>query len=436
MSIVLACPRPTRAAPDDGFALSDDAALMGGAVVASGRDVASSWYNPALLTHNDRLRADVSATAYGLRFIRAPRGLQLTDDDRRRVSPIRGREFLVVPTAFAIGSAVGSRVSLGFGFFTSRFSEPSLVVRGGIDASDPFAAEVRRSGVNRRYHAGPLLGIRVNPDFDIGFALYGVYDKSSDSQRVFLERSDDGGRSTILSDADTNVRSYGLQGAFGLKGNLSKRVSAGASVFTPAVVMFQRVEGSSATLESVTDASGVSTSTSDFEGYPIQRWPTRVSTWKVASGVAIGERRWKVGLDAEASPPHGPNFGPLGRTAHWNVRMGFRMGANRRWSFGGGVFTDRNDSRATSIGSVRVDLYGIAAGVRLRTPVRLGKRERENEIAFRTTVGVSYAGGRGRASGFEAVYGGDVAPLRIDYGTSVGATMHLLTVYVGSGLAF
>ena len=95
-----------------------------------------------------------------------------------------------------------------------------------------------------------------------------------------------------------------------------------------------------------------------------------------------------------------------------------------------------NDSRATSVGSVRVNLYGIAAGVRLRTPVKLGKRERENQIAFRTTVGIRYAAGRGRAGGFEAAYGEDTAPQRVDYGTDVGASMHLLTVYVGSGLAF
>lgn len=436
MSTLLAFPRLSHAAPDDGFALSDDAALMAGAVVASGRDVASSWYNPALLTHNDRLRADVSATAYGLRFVRAPRGLQLRDDERERVSAIHGREFLVVPTAFAIGSAVGSRVSLGFGFFTSRFSEPTLVVRGGLEAADPFTAEVRRAGVNRRYHAGPLFGLRVNRDFDIGLALYGVYDKSSDSQRVFLEHVDEGGRSSLLTDTDTNVRSYGLRGAIGLKGNLSKRVSAGASLFTPAVIMFQRVEGSSATIEATTSTDGMSTSASDFEGYPVQRRPSRIANWKVASGLAVGEKKWKLGLDAEASPQHGPASGPLGRTTRWNVRMGFRLRASRRWTFGGGVFTDRNDSRATSVGSVRVNLYGVAAGVRLRTPVTLGKRERENRIAFRTTVGVRYAGGRGRAGGFEADFDGSTAAERVDYGRSVGATMHLLTVYVGSGLSF
>ena len=64
----------------------------------------------------------------------------------------------------------------------------------------------------------------------------------------------------------------------------------------------------------------------------------------------------------------------------------------------------------------------------------LGKRERENKIAFRTTVGVRYAGGRGRAGGFEARF--DETGIQTNDETSVPANMHLVTVYVGSGLSF
>lgn len=426
--------RSASAAPDDGFALSDDAAIMAGAVVASGRDVASVWYNPALLTHNDRLRADVSATAYGLRFVRAQRGLQLRTGSGDQSAALRGREFLVVPTAFALGSALTTRVSLGFGFFTSRLSEPTLVVRDQLRGSDRITAEVRQAATTRRYHAGPVLGIRINPDLDLGLAVYGVYDRSSDARRVFVERTNDDGQTSLLSDDETNVRSYGLQAAVGLKGNLSKMVSAGASVRTPALAVFQRIEGSSASVETSVDADGDADIRSDYEGFPIQRRPTRVSTWTVATGLAIGKRRWKLGLDAEASPQHGPANVPVGQSARWNVRAGLRWRLTRRWSMGGGVFTDRNDNRETSVGNLRVDLYGAAAGVRLRTPVTLGKRERENKIAFRTTVGVRYAGGRGRASGFEARF--DDAGLQTNAEASVPASMHLLTVYVGSGLAF
>ena len=417
--------------------MSDDAALMGGAVVASGRDVASAWYNPALLTHNDRLRADVSAAAYGVRWIRAPQALTLRSASQTRTQPAKSREFLVVPTAFALGSAVTERVSLGFGFFTSRFAEPTVVLRDGGRVTDAFSAELRRAGVQRRYHAGPMLGLRLHEDLDLGLSVFGVYDKSSISQRAFVEYSSDLGRSTILADGDATVRSYGFQAAFGIRGWLSEWVSAGASVRTPTVVAFQRVEGSEVTLLSAADPDGVAEVDSDFEGFPVQRRPTRISTWNVATGISVGRERWRIGLDAEAAPAHYPDNPTIGQDPYWNVRLGGRWRASERWSLGGGLFTDRNDSRATSFGSVRVDLWGVALGVRLRTPVTLGEDERVTRIAFQTTVGVRYAAGRGRAGGFEAAYDDTTLwPQRIDYNRDVEATMHLLTVHVGSGLVF
>lgn len=430
-------PGLARAAPNDGFALSDDAALMAGAVVASGRDVASSWYNPALITSTDRLRAEVSATAYGVRWVRARRGLTLRDPTTERRAALSSREFLVVPSAFSIGSAVGERVSVGFGFFTPKFAERILSGQGGVTTSDAFTTDVKRTNVQRHYHTGPIVGVEVAEGLDLGFALFGVYDKSSVTQRTFIEYDADAGRSSLLQETESTVRSYGLQAMMGVRGRLGQWIRAGASVRTPTVVVVQRIEGVDLGLESVTDASGSTRTTSDYDPVPVRRRPARIESWTVATGLAVVRRRWAVELDAEASPEQYPNNPTVGRAAHWNVRLGVRYRPSRRWTFGGGVFTDRNDSRETSLGSLRIDLLGVAAGVQLRTPITLGEKERENRIAFRTTVGLRYAGGTGRAGAFEADYGEDSpAPRRIDFDADTDATMHLLTVHVGSGLDF
>ncbi len=425
------------AAPNDGYAMSDDAALMGGAVLASGRDVASGWYNPALLTSTRRLRADVSASAYGIRWVRVPRSMQLQGPTEQRNERMRSREFLVVPTAFSLGSEVSDRVSIGFGFFTSRFSEPLMIARTGGRYADAFSAEIRRSDVQRRYHTGPMVGFRVHEDLDLGLALYGTYDKSAISQRVFVEHEGELGRSTLLVDADTTVRSYGMQGALGLRGRLGEWVHAAASVRTPTVVVFQRVEGSDVEIESTTDRAGDTMMDTRFEGFPVQRRPTRIATWTAATGLAVGQGRWRVGLDAEATPAHYPDNPAIGKAAHWNVRLGMRWRFSPRWSMGGGLFTDRNDTSSTTFGSLRVNLWGGSLGVRLRTPVKLDDDERARRISFQTTVAVRYAAGRGEAGGFAAIYSDEgISPQRVEDDRTVGASMHLLTVHVGSGLVF
>ncbi|MEM6291041.1 MAG: hypothetical protein AAGA54_07240 [Myxococcota bacterium] len=431
-------PTTALAAPEDGYSMSDDAALMGGAVVATGRDVASSWYNPALLAGNRRLRADVSTAAYGVRWLRAPGIVQSRVPSGLRQRPGASREFLVVPTAFAIGSRVRPHLSVGFGFFTSRFAEPTLVVRDSSGSEDGATVEIRRSAVQRRYHTGPIVGIRVHPKFHVGFAVLGVYDRSTQSQRLFLDREVVGlGQSTRLSDTDATVRSYGLEGAFGIRGQLGKWVSAGATIRTPGIVVVQTVDGSRGSVETTIDDEGNATLRADLDSFPVQGRPSRVATWRVATGLGVGNRMWTLGLDAEAEPSLNPEDPTIGTAARWNVRVGARRRLNARWTLGGGLFTDRNTHTNTSFGNARVNLWGGAFGVQMRTPVRLHRKERARKIAFRTTVGVRYAAGRGVVGGFGVDYDADtIAPTRVDLARRVDASMHLLTVHAGSGLVF
>ncbi len=428
------------ASPGDGYSMSDDAALMGGAVVATGRDVASSWYNPALLANNRRTRADVSTAAYGIRWLRVPASIRTRAANQQRRTAATSREFLVVPTAFAIGTRVRPRLSVGFGFFTSTFAEPSLVVRESFTPGGyRQTTEIRRSAIRRRYHTGPLLGWRITPGLDIGVAVLGVYDKESSSQRVFIDNAHraDARRATLLSDGDSSVKSYGAEAVFGLRGRLGKWVRGGASLRTPTAVLVQRVEGSNGSIDTETDAQGQTQVFTDLDTFPVQRRPVRIANWQVAVGLGVGNTRWQLGLDAEASPPLTPRVPTIARRAVWNVRAGGRLRLGRRWTIGGGLFTDRNSNANGSFGNAQVDLWGGSLGIQLRTPVRLHRRERARQIAFRTTFAIRYAGGRGKVGGLQVDYGSARArPTDIDLGVATDATMHLLTLHAGSGLVF
>src|SRR5258707_9243792 len=68
---------PATAGNEDSFLFGDQAALVAGAVVATTKNTASIWYNPAGLALNDRGRIELSGTAFTLRDRPIPDGLVL-----------------------------------------------------------------------------------------------------------------------------------------------------------------------------------------------------------------------------------------------------------------------------------------------------------------------------------------------------------------------
>ena len=113
-----------RAAPNDGYAMSNDAALRGGTAVVFGRDVASVWYNPASVAATPRFRFDAAVTAYGLRITRARSALEAEVDDRSVRTPGREDQTQVVPTAAAVAFGWPDRdFALALSFHTPIYSD-------------------------------------------------------------------------------------------------------------------------------------------------------------------------------------------------------------------------------------------------------------------------------------------------------------------------
>jgi hypothetical protein len=103
---------PARAGNEDSFLYGDQAALTGGAVVATSANTASIWYNPAGLGLNDRGRFDLSGTAFTLRDRPIPAGLALDLPSGRVDVPLSSRKVFVVPATLAYARRIGEGLSM------------------------------------------------------------------------------------------------------------------------------------------------------------------------------------------------------------------------------------------------------------------------------------------------------------------------------------
>src|SRR5262245_20783583 len=100
----------------DPFFYGDEAALASGAVVASGRDSGSSWYNPAGFGGLHRGKISANASTFGLRFRTIPNALTVTSGGQvRGTTELSSTDVISVPNAVVLATALTPRVALAGG---------------------------------------------------------------------------------------------------------------------------------------------------------------------------------------------------------------------------------------------------------------------------------------------------------------------------------
>ncbi len=440
------------AANQDSYLLGDQAALVGGAVVATTHDGGAVYYNPAGLGDNDRLRLDVSANAYVRRVRAVERSARIRTRSTNSTQDLDGTTMLGVPTSLVYVRALRPGLSAGLGVFVTE--QDHLKMTASMSDASVYGGVLERVAFERRitrYHFGPALGVSLSPATRIGASILGSYenlDQRSDTA-VFAPSPTPEYRAAL---GDFNVTRISAEAAIGLQFNPSDLIRVGLMLRGPRLLLRE----SRKDLASETDAGETSQSLhvsqmsqESTDSFKIMAPP------RAYAAVAFNGRIGWVSVEADLAPGLAARGLSEGRAPVWNVRAGVLAKLSRRWRAGGGIFSDRAyQSTPQVFPDYRVHYYGATIGLQTLHTVIVdddqGDDANPKEEAFRRSVG--HADARpalhfGTTLAFRYAVGlGEMAVLDIDTTRSSGSpaagverahvTWHEFAVHLGTGLYF
>jgi len=442
--LLLAIPAWAHAAPHDGYALSNDAALRGGAALVLGRDAGSVWYNPAAIAATRRVRLDALAAAYGFKRTRVPGALQARVSDH--VVDVTGREdqIIVVPTAISIVFAWPKRrINTALSFHTPVYAdtEARMTLAGRNEtAGYDFAQQANVITMVRRYHAGLSLAWDYQNRFRIGATVSVVYQSDFEFIRLVSSATDPvtGALSSYVGDVDAASAVGGIDIAIGVQGELTPWLLGGAMVRAPAGVVYSSFEGGQTISFTRRDPTGATVTQTTIDPSETDPAPRFLTPWTIAVGLALRLPKFDLELDAEASTAKLRMGSLWQRRGVWNVRLGGAARLSKRWILGAGLFTDRTTELDGDVfPDVVVNRWGGSIAVRFLTPVKLAKSERVRTLVFETTIAARYAMGVGTSGVLSATYpASGPNDVTLDTDEETRASQQLLTAHVGTGLRF
>lgn len=442
--VILTLAREAHAGNSDSFYYSDDAAMTAGSVVAKTRDAGSIWYNPAGLGGNQRGQIDLSATTFAIRIRKVPRALSTTvPESASNDVDLDSADFFSAPHALTLIRNVSDSVSLGFGLFVTkrdvRTAQSELTFRGASGTTPPVNLDYRQrldlQGDLTTYHAGPSIGWQIAPTFRVGLSIFGTYGKSSSfAQYVLDAKSASADTLGFAIVQDRNVFSYiGTQAAAGVQWEPAAEWHVGVLLRSPELLWTSSIDGVGIAASGSVGPPGSAPEATFALVHPDTKFPatTMVAPARGILGAARSFGASWVSAELDATLPvlnQGIDLVPA-----INGRAGARFVVNETFGFGFGLFTDRATQRnvGTLLGDDKVDFYGAAAGLQLRTPLSLTKNPSPDALVLSTTLAARYAIGFGSA---RAV---DIDLTRTDTPERVASVVyHEIIPYIGSGVLF
>lgn len=442
---VLLAPSLARAGNQDSFFQGNEAATVGGAVVAITHDGAAVWYNPAGLGANDRDELDLSGSAFVLRVRRIEDGLVTGLVGETAREDLESVEILSVPSALVMARRISDRVSVGVGVFVSQ--QDSFTLRGSNDArlraADVDLLETARVGGSAAlYHLGPAVGWQPHPRVRVGASLFAVYEQANGFARVSVDLDNratvPGSRLVVIGDTNIGRRRGALEAAIGAQVEPIDGLHLGVTVRSPRLLLAERLDADVLSSVAAVGGPGPPVVESEFDDDPFEEAGVGlVAPARVLAGVAYEHERGFVSVEGDFSHGIEDEATRVRVEPTWNVRVGARVRVADDVTLGAGFFTDRsNQPPVRQLPDLDVDYYGGTVGLTWDTRVVLGPEEDADDLVFSSTFGLRYAigVGDGISARFDVV-ADDAEPFR-SRSDPVDVTFHELSLHVGSGVQF
>jgi hypothetical protein len=398
--LLLISPQIARAGNYEGNFMSGGASMVGGAVTALTNGCGAIWYNPAGLGGLSRKEASMSGSAFMFRHQTIYDAFQVELPGETINRDLSSNEFISIPSSLVFAWQLKKGLTAGFGLFVPEQGSIVKDLTGQSSTSPSYRYHMNINTTNQYLYVGPAIGWQVLPRLRIGMNLLGVYYKQNSSFESWASSSSTGIPSYTtfnFSQYSQNSTTFGILGTLGLQWELLKRLTLGAVIKSPALILKTDLD------VNYLDSYG----TSGVTPTPVLSFTDSSQSYSNTFGQGI-PMKFTLGLgykgDSWSFAIEGDYYSSLSNQAInlkikpvLNFRAGGTVTLSPKFTIGAGLFTDRSTGqRDTNLpDSEYIDSYGGSLGITYSSLHELKDDPRPDAIAFSSTLALRFSMGNG-----------------------------------------